>query len=495
MLSFGERRNHRIMKIFFVNGVRRGEELELAVPEITVGRETDNILEIPTEGVSRYHGRFRRGDAGVWMVEDTGSTNGIKVNGKKISGAQMLEEGDLVEFGDQMLRVTGLAENAPKVVFCTMGEESPAVEQAEAGRPEAVAASAAAPTPPGNVSEAPDADTIAVKDWSEAVRSGSVKLFGGGSSREKSVEGKPKRLLSNRLYYTLLFALVISGICWFYQMKEARGVRGPETASRGTDPKDFLLYYEKELVAPDNVFRFVLHVENGAAEFVIDDLKSQRRFQRRIETLNEASLESLRASVERSGIMTESSPPPGDVSSTEREQRRLVVGDAGKMAEVVVLNNLAPKSFEDVEYAINILADNYGLQTIAMTPEELREQAEQSFIKAEDLFANREARLSNLRAAIQRYAVTVSYLEQFSPKPALWDKARKRLDEAVKLRERKLQELNYERIRLAEFKEFEQLRYVFHQIMELADPDSREYDNARRLLIKLDNYLNRMGGR
>ena len=69
-------------------------------------------------------------------------------------------EGDLVEFGDQMLRVTGLAENAPKVVFCTMGEESPAVEQAEAGRPEAVAASAAAPTPPGNVSEAPEIRTF-----------------------------------------------------------------------------------------------------------------------------------------------------------------------------------------------------------------------------------------------------------------------------------------------------------------------------------------------
>ncbi len=481
------------MKIFFVNGVRRGEELELAVPEITVGRETDNILEIPTEGVSRYHGRFRRGEAGVWMVEDTGSTNGIKVNGKKIAGAQMLEEGDLVEFGDQMLRVTGLAENAPKVVFCAMGDESPAAEPVAEAKPEP--ATMPEQGAAGDSSGAPDAGTMSVKDWSEAVRNGSVKLFGGGATREKPAEGKPKRLLTNRLYYTLLFALVISGICWFYQMKEARGGRPAATASRRADPKDFLLFYEKEVVEPDNVFRFVLHVENGAAEFVIDDLKSQRRFQRRIETLNEASLESLRASVERSGIMTETSPPPGDVSSNARERRRLVVGDDGKVAEVAVLNNLAPKSFEDVEYAINILADNYGLQTIAMTPEELREQAEQSFIKAEDLYANREARLSNLRAAIQRYAVTVNYLEQFSPKPALWDKARKRLDEATRLRERKLQELNYERIRLAEFKEFEQLRYVFRQIMELADPDSREYDNARRLLIKLDNYLNRMGGR
>jgi len=156
-----------------------------------------------------------------------------------------------------------------------------------------------------------------------------------------------------------------------------------------------------------------------------------------------------------------------------------------------VLNNTAPKAFEDVEYAINTFAENYGLQTIAMTPEELREQAEQSFVKAEDLFANREAKLSNLRSAIQRYTLAVNYLEQFSPKPALWDRARKRLEEAEKIRRQKYQDLNYERIRLVNVKEFEQLRFVLHQMMELCDPDSREYDSARQMLFKLDNYLNR----
>ena len=34
------------MKLFFVNGLRAGEELEFAIPEITVGRELDNVVII-----------------------------------------------------------------------------------------------------------------------------------------------------------------------------------------------------------------------------------------------------------------------------------------------------------------------------------------------------------------------------------------------------------------------------------------------------------------
>ena len=70
------------MKLFFVNGLRAGEELEFILPEITVGRELDNVVIIPVEGVSRYHGKFRLQSNGKWTVEDSGSTNGIKCKQK-----------------------------------------------------------------------------------------------------------------------------------------------------------------------------------------------------------------------------------------------------------------------------------------------------------------------------------------------------------------------------------------------------------------------------
>ncbi|MGE4564581.1 MAG: FHA domain-containing protein, partial [Victivallaceae bacterium] len=109
------------MKIFFVNGVRAGEELDLALPIISVGREEDNAVMLLTGGVSRYHGELRRDESGVWTVVDLQSTNGVKVNRAKIDGKAVLSEGDLIEFGDQMLRVTQLAKSPPKVVFSPVG--------------------------------------------------------------------------------------------------------------------------------------------------------------------------------------------------------------------------------------------------------------------------------------------------------------------------------------------------------------------------------------
>ena len=36
---------------------------------------------------------------GSWIVRDLGSTNGVKVNGRRIQGPQSLERGDAIELG------------------------------------------------------------------------------------------------------------------------------------------------------------------------------------------------------------------------------------------------------------------------------------------------------------------------------------------------------------------------------------------------------------
>ena len=113
------------MKIFFVNGVRGGDEVEFALPEITIGRDDGNILRIPTEAVSRYHARLRQNESGVWTISDQGSTNGVKLNRVRIGGERELAEGDLIEIGDQMIRVTGLNAEPPKVIFNPIPSVSP----------------------------------------------------------------------------------------------------------------------------------------------------------------------------------------------------------------------------------------------------------------------------------------------------------------------------------------------------------------------------------
>src|SRR4051794_9762186 len=59
-------------------------------------RDCDVVLEDPN--VSRRHAELRPSGGG-WIVNDLGSTNGIKVNGRRVQGPQSLRPGDVIELG------------------------------------------------------------------------------------------------------------------------------------------------------------------------------------------------------------------------------------------------------------------------------------------------------------------------------------------------------------------------------------------------------------
>jgi hypothetical protein len=59
-------------------------------------RECDVVLD--DANVSRRHAELRP-SGGSWIVRDLGSTNGVKVNGRLIEGAQSLKAGDRIDLG------------------------------------------------------------------------------------------------------------------------------------------------------------------------------------------------------------------------------------------------------------------------------------------------------------------------------------------------------------------------------------------------------------
>jgi hypothetical protein len=59
-------------------------------------READVVVDDPN--VSRRHAEVRP-SGGSWIVRDLGSTNGVKVNGRRIQGPQSLKRGDVIELG------------------------------------------------------------------------------------------------------------------------------------------------------------------------------------------------------------------------------------------------------------------------------------------------------------------------------------------------------------------------------------------------------------
>jgi pilus assembly protein CpaF len=72
--------------------------------EINVGRVQGNDLMLPKGNVSKHHARLLFRD-GRFIVTDLKSTNGTYVNGRKISQATIVREGDKIYIGDFVVRL------------------------------------------------------------------------------------------------------------------------------------------------------------------------------------------------------------------------------------------------------------------------------------------------------------------------------------------------------------------------------------------------------
>ena len=64
-----------------------------------IGRSRECDIVLADANVSRRHAEVRPGAAGTWTIADLGSTNGVLVNGHRISGAQALHPGDRIALG------------------------------------------------------------------------------------------------------------------------------------------------------------------------------------------------------------------------------------------------------------------------------------------------------------------------------------------------------------------------------------------------------------
>lgn len=75
-----------------------GRRLPLPSRGATIGRSRDCDVVLEDAGISRHHAEIVPVADG-WTVADLGSTNGVRVNGRAIRGAQPLNAGDRVELG------------------------------------------------------------------------------------------------------------------------------------------------------------------------------------------------------------------------------------------------------------------------------------------------------------------------------------------------------------------------------------------------------------
>jgi hypothetical protein len=84
------------------SGPETGKIYPLEGPEIIVGRDASNSVAINDAEVSRIHAKVSL-HGSAYTIQDLGSTNGTFINGQRIKSTQVLNPGDTVSFGENIV--------------------------------------------------------------------------------------------------------------------------------------------------------------------------------------------------------------------------------------------------------------------------------------------------------------------------------------------------------------------------------------------------------
>jgi len=97
------------MKLRFLNGPYQGRVVDLKADGLTIGRGAENDLTIEDDSMSRRHALITcQGD--LFFIEDVGSTNGVRLNGRRITFREPIKRGDHLGLGPYVLQITDTGE-------------------------------------------------------------------------------------------------------------------------------------------------------------------------------------------------------------------------------------------------------------------------------------------------------------------------------------------------------------------------------------------------
>ncbi len=90
-----------------LKGTLKDKIFPLIKDVFTVGRKAGNDIVLDGDGKSSgQHAKITRKDATTWVIEDLKSTNGVTVNGHKVTEAVVLKNGARIEIGSQLFQFT-----------------------------------------------------------------------------------------------------------------------------------------------------------------------------------------------------------------------------------------------------------------------------------------------------------------------------------------------------------------------------------------------------
>ncbi len=491
------------MKIKFLNSNRQPQNFDTKL--ITIGREDDNHLQLLSDGISRHHGKIYCDSGNNWYIEDLGSTNGIKLNGKKINKPTLLAENDILDFHQEKIQLCEFNEYQTVLEF--NASDIAKISAADVIEPNSDSISIdpviIAPASPLE-SPAPQQENKEneLEKLAEFIHQNTNNLFNTNKKQSKDNEDKKdpqpakKSKFSNKLFYVVLVcAIVVVGA---FLIKILEDKNAPlSTQKNATVTKDYPLYltYIKENLTPGNVFRFKLVIENNEASFSVDDLRSQLRYGPIVKSISNTELIKLKQTIKDSQFMKLAPVSDGITKSDEREFKELIIHYGLQNNHITLKNRPTPREFLDVEEAINIFAESCNMATFSLSPEELREQALANFRLAEDKFANYETNLSYLKDAIHGYNIVIEYLSGISPEPKIRREAAEKMKRAEELRKRFIKQYSSQYKIMLRKEDLDGAKNALEILLQLYDVNTKEYLNTKRYLIKVDTISKKLNSR
>ncbi len=479
------------MKLFYMDGKKAGEAYNLTPPGISIGREIDNDLILDCDGCSRYHSKLEWSDD-VWKLKDLGSTNGTKLNGEKISSTQTLKEGDKIKIGTQSLL---FAESVPKEIPQKSPEKTPTLEIKEDHKshntPTLSEIKQESIGKPEERSSFSDFFGKRSADGSFSPLDAKINIFG---KKEKSAaspataDGQKKK--SPIIFYAVVILSAIILLSMFVLIEKlyndnSQKETTPQTQKNKGIP--LMVMYEKQITTPDNIFRYELKISGDKISVTRDDLKCHVKFRREKQSSQE-QIRELEEGIKNTDFMNLQQPQFGISADNTDETKKLTIAFGREVNSVTIKNTFEPTSFKEVVTQLEDFSKVVlNIPSIQLTAEEMTEEAQIAFDKAEQLFDNYQANDKNLTDAIIRYQIAIDMLENFEPKPAMYDKAFAKQQEARSLRLGELDAHNKNARRYELIKDFDKAKEEYRSIMNILEgEDNKMYKDARERIILFD---------
>ena len=490
--------------------LKSGEVIELTPPSVTLGRETDNDISLLVEGISRYHAKLEYIDD-CWYLKDLGSTNGTKVEGEIIEGRYRVKGNEMISLGDQKFKFDSISKISPSLPtekikideFLNKKQDAPLLTNSEplTFTPKTTASSETisfkVPPAPQATGQVFTPTSLDIKPEFDAKNdeintdseSNNVNFF-GSSTADGHGKNKKSSFLMNALFYIGVISLAVIIILIFLKTEETSKVQRKSVAVKKKEPP-FLMTYEKQVTTVDNIFRYYIQIENKSVQFTLDDLKYQRHVSDPKE-LTDQQLDELKQRVRGSRFLELNGVQEGTAKGYNDDTRRFIVSIDGKFNDVLVKNSSSPNSFIILEDIIEDLSFNeWGVQSVTLTPEELKVAARTSFDLAELKFNNYEAHPMNLTFAIKHYKLSMDNLKSFPNKPDYWNKARKNIFKAEEILNRKVKALNFNAAQSLQMGDIFASNEAYVKITKMLDSSDPRYIKARKWIVKYDPHLNK----